>query len=133
MTSFAPEVQTTGDAAWTGNGLLFATRDEAAAWVSALADRWHAVTNTRVVESELPANRGSIDFSRVFVVKGNALIGTAVERGEGWLFFPNTSGHKRGRIRRATSSEAIPRWAKRLATDFLNAEEWKAVNSGSAS
>lgn len=59
MTSFAPEVQTAGDGeAWTGNGLRFATHEEAAVWVADLLVRWTAVTNTRVVESDDQVNQG---------------------------------------------------------------------------
>jgi hypothetical protein len=53
--SFAPEVQTAGDGhEWSGNGLRFATREEAEANVSNLMGRWMAVTATRVVESSDP-------------------------------------------------------------------------------
>jgi hypothetical protein len=53
--SFAPEVKTTGEK-WTGNALRFETREEANANVLALMDRWYAVTDTRVVESDDEVN-----------------------------------------------------------------------------
>jgi hypothetical protein len=55
--SFKPEVQTVSDGdSWTGNGLRFATREEAQSNVNDLMGRWMAVTATRVVESDDPVN-----------------------------------------------------------------------------
>jgi len=56
MTSYKAEVNTAGDPAgvFTGNGLRFATRQEALDYVADLAMRWTAVRETRVVESEDP-------------------------------------------------------------------------------
>ena len=53
--TFKPEVQT-GDSKWYDNNLVFATREEAEGNVNALASRWFAVTETRVVESTEPVN-----------------------------------------------------------------------------
>lgn len=55
--SWKPEVQTADDGdAWTPNGLAFAKKEKAEAWVRDLAARWTAVTDTRVVESEEEPN-----------------------------------------------------------------------------
>ena len=56
--SYAAEVQTAGDGdAWTGNGLRFATREEAETYAKDLFSRWTAVKAFRVVESADPVNR----------------------------------------------------------------------------
>ncbi len=56
--SWKPEVQTAGDGdAWSGNGLRFADKAQAEAWVEGLSYRWTAVKATRVVESEEEPNR----------------------------------------------------------------------------
>ncbi len=56
--SWAPEVQADGAGIhkWSGNGLRFATKKEAEAWVYGLSLRWLLVTDTRVVESSDPVN-----------------------------------------------------------------------------
>src|SRR5262245_49326513 len=55
-TSYAPEVIADSSGKWTGNGLRFATRDEAMANVTDLMFRWTAVREIRVVESDDPVN-----------------------------------------------------------------------------
>jgi hypothetical protein len=50
--SFAPEVVADYTGTWTGNGLRFATREEAQANVENLMQRWFAVREIRVVESD---------------------------------------------------------------------------------
>ena len=52
--SWKPEVQIDNTGTWAGNGLRFATKEEAEANVAALADRWFAVRATRTVESDDP-------------------------------------------------------------------------------
>jgi len=54
--SFKPEVIADSSGQWTGNGLRFATREEAEANVKDLERRWFLVTDTRVVESDDPVN-----------------------------------------------------------------------------
>jgi hypothetical protein len=54
--SWKPEVQVNGAETWSGNGLRFATREEAELNVHDLMMRWMLVTGTRVVESEDPVN-----------------------------------------------------------------------------
>jgi hypothetical protein len=54
--SFAPEVRTTDNGPFAGNGLRFATEAEAQKWLDDLIMRWYAVTDTRVVESTDPVN-----------------------------------------------------------------------------
>lgn len=46
---------------WVGNALVFATREEAEANVKALEWRWMAVKDTRVDETDEPANYSFID------------------------------------------------------------------------
>lgn len=59
--SFKPEVRTGTDPAFYGNALRFATREEAEANVRALEQRWLAVTETRVVESDDPVTHAWVD------------------------------------------------------------------------
>jgi len=54
--SFKPEVIVDSSGKWCGTPLRFATREEAEANVRDLANRWFAVTDTRVVESDDPIN-----------------------------------------------------------------------------
>jgi hypothetical protein len=54
--SWAPEVIADDSGKWCGNGLRFATKEEAEANVRDLMWRWFAVRETRVVESTDPAN-----------------------------------------------------------------------------
>ena len=59
--SFAGEVIADNSGKFCGNGLRFATREEAQAYVSDLASRWMLVRETRVVESEDPVNHKIVD------------------------------------------------------------------------
>lgn len=59
--SFAPMVRTTDFGPFAGNGLRFATREEAQMWLNALACRWFSVTDTRVDESTDPVNYRTVD------------------------------------------------------------------------
>ena len=54
--SYAPMVRTTDNGPFAGNGLRFATPEEAQAWLDDLCLRWFAVTDTRVDESTDPVN-----------------------------------------------------------------------------
>jgi hypothetical protein len=56
-----PEVIADNSGKWCGNGLRFATREEAEANVANLAMRWFLVRDTRVVESPDPVNYAWID------------------------------------------------------------------------
>lgn len=50
--SYAPQVRTGNDPKFYGNALRFATREEAAANVADLANRWMLVVATQVAESD---------------------------------------------------------------------------------
>lgn len=63
--SWKPEVIADGSGKWVGNALRFATKEEAEANVRALAWRWLAVMETRVVESSDPVNYRYVDGSLV--------------------------------------------------------------------
>jgi hypothetical protein len=54
--SWKPEVIADNSGQFSGNGLAFATREEAEANVKDLAQRWTLVRDTRVVESSQPVN-----------------------------------------------------------------------------
>jgi hypothetical protein len=54
--SWAPEVIADSSGKWCGNGLRFATKEEAEANVRDLSFRWILVRDTRVVESTDPVN-----------------------------------------------------------------------------
>jgi hypothetical protein len=54
--SWKPEVIADNSGQWCGNGLRFATREEAEENVRNLAGRWTSVRQTRVVESPEPPN-----------------------------------------------------------------------------
>lgn len=54
--SYAPMVRTTDNGPFAGNGLRFATPEEAQAWLDDLCMRWFAVRDTRVDESTDPVN-----------------------------------------------------------------------------
>jgi hypothetical protein len=54
--SWAPQVIADSSGKWTGNGLRFATKEEAEANVRDLAARWFLVRETRVVGSIDPVN-----------------------------------------------------------------------------
>lgn len=61
MKSFAPEVIAEANGKWSGNALRFATEAEAAMWAYDLSNRWFAVRDTRVVESDDPVNYQIVD------------------------------------------------------------------------
>ena len=54
MKSWAPEVFLEGK--WSGNGLRFATKEEAEKWGADLLMRWFVPTDSRAVESDDPVN-----------------------------------------------------------------------------
>jgi hypothetical protein len=54
--SYAAEVIADNTGEWVGNGLRFATRAEAEAYVLDVQWRWTAVRDTRVVESKDAVN-----------------------------------------------------------------------------
>jgi hypothetical protein len=55
--SWKPEVIADSSGQWTPNGLAFARKEDAEAWVMDLSMRWTAVRETRVVESDEEPNR----------------------------------------------------------------------------
>jgi hypothetical protein len=60
-TSYAPEVIADSGGKWTGNGLRFDTEAGARAWVEDLMMRWTAVREVRVVPSDEPVNRRTME------------------------------------------------------------------------
>jgi hypothetical protein len=54
--SYKPEVIADSSGKWCGNGLRFATEQEALDNVRDLEMRWFSVRETRVVESDEPVN-----------------------------------------------------------------------------
>ncbi len=52
---------------WVSNGLRFATREEAQAYVDDLASRWIAARKTRIVESSDPVTHGYAEGNLVTV------------------------------------------------------------------
>jgi hypothetical protein len=54
--SWKAEVIADNSGKFCGNGMAFATKEEAERYVADLSMRWFAVTNTRVVESDEPVN-----------------------------------------------------------------------------
>jgi hypothetical protein len=77
--SWAPEVKTPGDTEFIGNGLRFATKEEAEANVAALAKRWTLVTHVRTRESIDPVNYAWVDGDLVPVAPSNSQPTTASE------------------------------------------------------
>ena len=68
--SYKPEVQTLGDGdKWNGNGLRFATEQEAFDNAYNLSMRWMLVTNYRAVESDDPVNYAWVDGKLVYIVE----------------------------------------------------------------
>ncbi|MEY9493798.1 hypothetical protein [Bradyrhizobium elkanii] len=67
--SWAPEVIADSTGKWVGNAMRFA-RAEAEANVSALKNRWFAVIETRVVESDDPVNYRWVDGKGVADQRG---------------------------------------------------------------
>ena len=59
--SWKPEVIADRSGKWAGNGLRFATEQEALDNVRALASKWFMVTETRVVECDEPVNYKWVD------------------------------------------------------------------------
>lgn len=59
--SYKTEVIADSSGKWAGNGLRFATADEAAIYVADLKARWMLVTDTRVVESDDPVTDEIVD------------------------------------------------------------------------
>jgi len=55
--SWKPEVIADSSGKWCPNGLAFAKKEDAEAWVSDLACRWTLVRETRVVPSNEEPNR----------------------------------------------------------------------------
>jgi len=53
---FKAEVIADSSGKWVGNQLVFPTEEEAAEYVADLAGRWTLVRDTRVVETDEPAN-----------------------------------------------------------------------------
>jgi hypothetical protein len=56
MNSWKPEVIADRSGKWNGNGLRFASKEEAEFYVADLFQRWTLVTQTRVIESDDPVN-----------------------------------------------------------------------------
>lgn len=65
--SWRPEVIADGGGKWVGNGLRFATKEEAEANVKNLEARWILVRETRVVESEDAPNYAWVDGGLVAI------------------------------------------------------------------
>lgn len=65
--SWKPEVIADSSGKWCGNGLRFATKEEAEANARNLMMRWFAVTDTRATESSDPVNYAWVDGSLVEV------------------------------------------------------------------
>lgn len=59
--SFKPVVKTGTDPKWYDNALRFATKEEALASASALAERWTLVTDYSAQESGDPVNYEIVD------------------------------------------------------------------------
>jgi len=59
--SYKPQVKVSGETSFNGNGQVFASRQEAEESALALMDRWFAVTEYRVVESDEPVNYKHVD------------------------------------------------------------------------
>ena len=56
--SWKAEVIADNSGKWCGNGLRFATQQEAHDYVTDLAWRWTAVRDTRTIESDDPVTEG---------------------------------------------------------------------------
>lgn len=52
--SWKPEVFVEGE--WAGNGMAFATKEEAELWARDLLNRWFVPTDSRAVESDEEVN-----------------------------------------------------------------------------
>ena len=67
--SWKPEVVADSSGKFVGNGLAFATKEEADRWVVDLSMRWTAVRDVRVVESDEVVNYAIID-NKLTAVEG---------------------------------------------------------------
>jgi len=54
--SWKPEVYIPGEDKWHGNGLVFATKEEAETWARDLLGRWYVPTESRAVETDEEPN-----------------------------------------------------------------------------
>lgn len=61
MNSFKAEFIADASGQWTGNGLRFATEQEAQEYAANLSHRWTLVEKSRVVESAEPVNHRFAD------------------------------------------------------------------------
>lgn len=68
--SWKPEVIADSSGQWCGNGLRFATRDEAAKYVADLEWRWLAVRDTRVVQVEDVPTHSYVDGKLEDITQG---------------------------------------------------------------
>jgi hypothetical protein len=59
--SWKAEVIADSSGEFVGNGLAFATKEEAELYVADLARRWTLVRDTRVIESDAPVNYKIVD------------------------------------------------------------------------
>jgi hypothetical protein len=74
MKSYAPEVIADNSGQWAGNGLRFATKEEAEENVANLASRWYLVQDTRVVETNDPVNYAWITGKGLVAVDEDGVI-----------------------------------------------------------
>lgn len=70
--SFVGQVKTPGDKDWVGNGLRFATRQEAQDYVTELSWRWTAVQETNVAETTDPVTAEFRDGRTIHLNLGEA-------------------------------------------------------------
>lgn len=63
--NWRPMVKVINEENWHGNGLVFATREEAEANAKNLMARWISVTDTRADETDAPVNYKWIDGALV--------------------------------------------------------------------
>jgi len=67
MTSWKPEMMV--DGGWSGNGLRFATEQEADLWGADLMNRWFVPSDHRAVESDDPVNYRRLEDGTIQEVK----------------------------------------------------------------
>lgn len=67
MKAYVPEVIADSSGQWVGNGLTFATEDEAKRYVRDLEMRWMSVRDTRVVQVDQPVKNAFVDGQLVFL------------------------------------------------------------------
>jgi hypothetical protein len=70
MSSFKPEVQTDATGKWYGNGLRFATPEEALTSARDLSFRWIAVREYRASPSDDPVNYKLDENGKLVSVRG---------------------------------------------------------------